>query len=514
MAMEGVPVEGGHFLIRNDPFIKGQELFKTKFAVCHAFTKGENDKFDSILTGKTASDLGNFGSKEWVRGLLANPMDDKHFGLVKKDEVDGDGKPVLDAKGKPVKIEGLTGMKNWRAKIDKARATKKIDAAAQDKDFDKIAEWLEYLGKTPQAERKNDALIGAGQKAFFNDDTNKCSTCHSIEAREEVAKGKFKWEKQGDATAPELTDYGSAAWIRGMIMNPAHKSRYGERNLMPAFRNKIGPGSEVLLQEFRDSNDKMPEKMIMELSDVDRELIIRWILRDYSPVYGECADTKVILGSRGKPMTPRRVHVFLQQESVMTSKVRWWVAGVTFAAVCGLVYVSSPSQANEGDKDLEASVKKIAGAIKSGDTAGAKKMAEASAKKIDEVSDLMHLFRTRKGGLGYGSKVGTNPATDGLEKKIQEFTKAVPPAVASQKDLNMEAATWIAALADLTLAKTPPKDGPGGKTKKAWIGWAKDLRDAADEFSKASAAGNGAAMSKAANKLNNACLSCHSKFKE
>src|SRR5208282_1600768 len=67
----------------------------------------------SMTDGISASDLGNFGTKEWVRGLLKNPMDDHYFGLVKKDEVDADGKKV--------KVEGLTTMQqNWRAGIDKA----------------------------------------------------------------------------------------------------------------------------------------------------------------------------------------------------------------------------------------------------------------------------------------------------------------------------------------------------------------------------------------------------------
>jgi hypothetical protein len=55
---------------------------------------------------------------------------------------------------------------------------------------------------------------------------------------------------------------------------------------MPAFRPKDGVGAEIGLQEFRETNEKTPDKMIQELSDVDRELIIRWILRDYRPVYG------------------------------------------------------------------------------------------------------------------------------------------------------------------------------------------------------------------------------------
>jgi ubiquinol-cytochrome c reductase cytochrome b subunit len=282
LAMNGSPVEGGHFLIRNDPFTTGQQLFKIKCAACHSFTaqpsdtgKDGNPKFESMV-GKTASDLGNFGSKEWVRGLLKDPTDNHYFGLVKRDE--------KDQNGKEIKVPGLTRMEGWRIGIDKARKAGTVDAAVQDKQFDKIAEWLEYIGKTPKALRKDDALIKAGQDAF-GAKKNRCTSCHAVEM---YLKDDKKWEKDTDPSldAPDLTEYGSADWLRGMIMRPGHKSRYGERNLMPAFRPKDGVGAEIGLQEFRETNEKTPDKMIQELSDVDRELIIRWILRDYRPVYG------------------------------------------------------------------------------------------------------------------------------------------------------------------------------------------------------------------------------------
>jgi hypothetical protein len=199
----------------------------------------------------------------------------------------------------------------------------------------------------------------------------------------------------------------------------------------------------------------------------------------------------------------------------MTSKVRLWAAGATIAAVVGLVYLSGPSLANEGDKDLPETVKKIATEIKKGNAAGAKTMSEAAAKKIEDTAELMHLFRPHsKGGLGWGGKRGTNPASDGLEKKIQEFSKTVPANIAAQVDNNVEAAGWLQAMADLTLAKVPAKDAAGGKTKKAWIGWSEDMRKASAAFNKAAAAKDAAGMQKAASQINNACVSCHSKFKE
>ncbi|MSQ94402.1 MAG: cytochrome bc complex cytochrome b subunit [Gemmataceae bacterium] len=286
LAMDGTPVEGGEYLMRNDPFTRGRELFQQKCGSCHNFTKQDKDLFDKSWTGgKTASDLGDFGRASWIRGLLENPMSDKYFGLIKVVERDADDKEVKDDKGKPNIVHGLTGMRGWRKGVDKRRDAKKIDAKIQDKDFDTIAEWLEYQAKTPKAERRNDKLIDAGQEAFTSD-KNKCSTCHMIEARVKNDAGKFVWEKQGDVTAPDLTDWGSAAYIRGMIMNPAHKSRYADRNLMPAFRNIDGLGAEVLAEEFRDTHEKVRAKTFLPLTDIEREMIIRWITRDYRPIYG------------------------------------------------------------------------------------------------------------------------------------------------------------------------------------------------------------------------------------
>ena len=198
----------------------------------------------------------------------------------------------------------------------------------------------------------------------------------------------------------------------------------------------------------------------------------------------------------------------------MTMQVRLWLATATFAAGLGLVSVSA-SAVVQGDKEHQEIVKKIADEVKKGNAAGAKKIAEAGAKKFDEVADLMHLYRPRnKGGMGWGSTAGANPATDGLEKKIQEFAKAVPANVAAQVANNVEAANWMAALADLTLAKAPTKDAAGGKTKKAWIGWSEDIKVATNDFAKAAAKKDGAAMQKAASRINTLCVNCHSKFKE
>ncbi len=190
--------------------------------------------------------MAGFATEKWIRGLLANPGDKHYFGSTK-----------------------LEGMKKWRAKVDKAREKLKKPGqeakaqewiASEEKEFDKIANWLASPDK-PE---------GPGKLLF----TETCASCHSFQG-------------EGGKNAPDMTAYGSASWIRGMIMDPAHPSRYGKNNEMPAFRNMDGPGSEFFIKELQERNEKNDVKVTsMELSDIDRELIIRWMTHDDRVVFG------------------------------------------------------------------------------------------------------------------------------------------------------------------------------------------------------------------------------------
>jgi len=194
----------------------------------------------------------------------------------------------------------------------------------------------------------------------------------------------------------------------------------------------------------------------------------------------------------------------------MTMQVRMWLTALSFAAVVGLT--ASASALGEG-KEI-AAVKKLGEVYKKGKAEDTKKAAIETAKMFDEIPDVMALFRPRnKHGMGWGSTAGKNPATDGLEKKIQEFAKTVPATAVADVDNNLEAASWIGALAELMIVKAP-KDAGAGKTKKAWIGYAEEMREASNAFAKAAAAKKGPDMAKAASKINSACLACHGKFKE
>jgi len=245
LAHAGIPEAGARELLRKDPLTRGRKLFEENCAVCHKFTPRPNDAFEGFVKGEfKASDLGSFGTKEWIRGLLDNPGDPKFLGLT-----------------------GLKGMKSWRKGIKRARD--KMDKAKieeQDRDFDVLADFLADQAR-PKEERDK-KLNEKGLKLF----KEHCNECHTI--AEPI---------DADRKAPDFSDYGSADWIRLMVMSPAHPLRHAAKNFMPAFRNSDGPGAEVHLLEFKAANKTVP---VINLSDIDRELILRFMTRDDRVVIG------------------------------------------------------------------------------------------------------------------------------------------------------------------------------------------------------------------------------------
>ncbi len=273
-----IPQEGARELLRKDPLTKGPKLFEMHCGVCHKFSPSPNrpdykgwvekevTPTGVIVRVFKASDLADYGSEKWIRGLLDAPADPKNFGLTK-----------------------LDGMKKWREKINEARADWLKDnaeegkrrIAEQEEKFDLIAKWLAQQ----KLERKfrDKQLEIEGTKAFEHKGFGYCRSCHTAELYKEdkKEKGKYVYEEDGGSDGPSFVGYGSQEWIRLMVMSPA--LRYERENHMPAFRPIDGPGAEALRQEFQAQFENTP---VMPLSDIDRELIIRWLTRDYRVVFG------------------------------------------------------------------------------------------------------------------------------------------------------------------------------------------------------------------------------------
>ncbi len=230
---------------------RGRQLFKENCAVCHNYS---DDPSLELKGPFKAPDLAGWASEKWVRGLLEKPGSDSFFGLTK-----------------------LTGMKKWRRNIDEARAEWKAKddpkvyekkVADQDAEFILLARFLADQAK-PKAKR--DAKLSEdGKKVFFARKAGACSKCHSIDGK-------------GNSDGPDFTDYGSQEWIRVMVMSPANPRRFASNNQMPALRNLEGPGADVHALEFKEANPGVP---VVQLSDIDRELIIRWLTKDFRVVFG------------------------------------------------------------------------------------------------------------------------------------------------------------------------------------------------------------------------------------
>jgi quinol-cytochrome oxidoreductase complex cytochrome b subunit/mono/diheme cytochrome c family protein len=277
LAQRGIPPEGAALLLQRDPLTAGKKLFDQHCAVCHAH---------KALPGKggKASDLTTFGTRDWLVGLLDHAGDPQYFGNVK----------IKDKKGKDV--PAFTRMASWGmthhelrqsykdiiaantgkgdADSKKALADAQKDLAEYDDWLDRVVTWLTRHPTGPKRENPanpEEIRFAQGFDAFFNKKIDEyagkelhCASCHS-------------YNGEGGKRGPDLTGYGSAEWLRLMIVAPAHPERYNGKNLMTAFRNDQGPGAELLLNELvaRQAGDKYTV-----LSDVDRELIIRFLLKD------------------------------------------------------------------------------------------------------------------------------------------------------------------------------------------------------------------------------------------
>jgi len=253
-------VEGPVYLMRHDSLTQGRTLFKQNCAVCHSYTnKDGKQEFDTPEGGFKASDLGGYGDRDpkvrekWIHDLVRNPGDERFFGRTK-----------------------LNGMRAWAKKVLRERETmSKKDIDVEVAEFALAAEWLATSptkNPPPVDDTKDQSDFAKGYRAFEKN----CYSCHPY--------GDVSFEKS--KTGPDMKGYMSQDWIRLMVMSPAHERRYRHsNNYMPAFRPTIGPGTDVHAWEFKAAN-RDPKIEILPLSNIERELIIRWMTGDYRVVFG------------------------------------------------------------------------------------------------------------------------------------------------------------------------------------------------------------------------------------
>jgi mono/diheme cytochrome c family protein len=146
-----------------------------------------------------------------------------------------------------------------------------------------IAHWL--AGHPRRTSRdKDSAAFKDGLKTFK---ARGCSGCHAYEGEGGTRKNH----------GPDLTGYGDNEWLQTMLLAPYLPSRYGLGNAMPLFRDPDRSTSETAREELdqvrtllkqagKNEDEIKAATRVAPLSDVERELIIRFVLHDPRTVFG------------------------------------------------------------------------------------------------------------------------------------------------------------------------------------------------------------------------------------
>ncbi len=269
---EMIPVAGAVTLLRDDPFSQGPKIFAANCSSCHRYdgtdgtgrkvtvaaatsTSDKSSDDARIEAPATAADLGNFGSRDWIRSVL---MDFKQHFAPLKNSVDKKVAEDLIANGE---------MADW-SETNKGL----LSDPANQPSLDALVEFLaSQSGRIPQTTEQKD-LVDKGRTIFETGGLVKgklsanCVDCHSIAA----ATGKKGAGKDG--SAPALAGYASVEWLKRFVADPGRPENYGEHNHMPAFKER--------------------------LSDRESDLLARWLVGDYY----HTPETKTAAASGSSPV--------------------------------------------------------------------------------------------------------------------------------------------------------------------------------------------------------------------
>jgi ubiquinol-cytochrome c reductase cytochrome b subunit len=195
----GIPPAGAASLLRNDPATAGPRLFAQHCASCHRYD-GHDGQGTVAAELPSAPDLKGFGSRSWLAGLVEPSKVTNHayYGGTKFK----DGKMVKYVVGKlpkrhasnPGALEAMIAAVSAEAGLPSQRDQDAADAALIEKGRSHVRE------------------------------TFGCTDCHAFRKPDD------------EASAPDLTGWGSRDWVVGVIADPTHARFYGSRNdRMPSF---------------------------------------------------------------------------------------------------------------------------------------------------------------------------------------------------------------------------------------------------------------------------------------
>lgn len=224
---KGVPPDGPLAMFRHDVKWRGREVFRASCASCHTLGADDvgvvaDEKPGDKKKEPAAPALAKWSTREWIVRVLHEP---DHADLFGGTPYKGN-MPSQDVK--PVDADA-----EWKA-MTKA-------------EMDAVAEFLFAEGKDPNDQPP--AVIDEAKRKSGEDLVQKrCTICHLY---------KGKGDDGSNELAPELSGFGSYAWVRAQIENPASKSTYREKALdeklkghMPAFVDELSREDIDILTKY------------------------------------------------------------------------------------------------------------------------------------------------------------------------------------------------------------------------------------------------------------------------
>ncbi|MSR58176.1 MAG: c-type cytochrome [Planctomycetaceae bacterium] len=230
--IRGIGPEGAAHLLHDDPKTAGASLFSKKCGSCHRYEG--HDGVGRISKEKpTASDLGVFGTRDWLRGLLTDPAGEKHFGATKNSPEVGDRF-----------VNGA--MANW---VAANAATNNMT----DDELDAVIEFLQSLSEHKHRGTIDEDKVTKGREFFVLGNealSANCYDCHAMKVKDDPDHLFESPSSQIEEGAPDLTDYASAGWLRDFVGNPGAKRFYGAHNAMPGWADKLTSNELDLIVRF------------------------------------------------------------------------------------------------------------------------------------------------------------------------------------------------------------------------------------------------------------------------
>lgn len=245
----GIPPQGAAPLLANDPLTQGPRLFETFCINCHQPETGWNFAEKPIapqLVDPHRREEINFGSRKWIRSVLTDFPN--HFAPLAN--TTGDREMAAHSI--------LSGsMKDW----SETNGPKLLEPANAE-DLSALVEFLYAQSQRPDALSPEDTKVQRG-KAIFSEGKltsgtiDACVDCHSMRALTLADRKVIPEEKPLSTDLfPDLTGYGSTAWLEAFISDPqAHYAGADGNNAMPGFKDQLQPN--------------------------DLKLLARWLARDY-----------------------------------------------------------------------------------------------------------------------------------------------------------------------------------------------------------------------------------------